>query len=156
VPGWMVPAAGLIGALLVALANYAVQRWRYRLDRLSASVDHFCSEVNEIADLSTQYWLLDASQQDQQQKTMMLEPQLVGRQMRLQSLILALSDLDKKIILTRSHMLLIDLYETLTGGDFKVTGRKASPERAQTAQAIAAQINGELRQAVGLRSHRWF
>jgi hypothetical protein len=91
----MVPAAGLGGALLVAIANYAVQRWRYRLDRISGSVDHFCEEVNSIADLSTQYWLLDAIEHQDQVNASLLEPQLIGRQMRLQSLIIALSGLDK-------------------------------------------------------------
>lgn len=152
----MVPAAGLSGALVVAIANYAVQRWRYRLDRTSASVDHFCDELNNAADLSTQYWLLDASEYQDQVNASLLEPQLIGRQMRLQSLIIAMGDLDKKLVLTRSHILLIDLYEALTGGDFRVTGRRPSPNRAQLAQALAAQINGELRQAVSLRSHLWF
>jgi hypothetical protein len=152
----MVPAAGLTGAVLVAVANYLVQRWRYRLDRISNSVDHFCDEVNNIADLSTRYWLLDASSEDQQKEVATIEPQLVGRQVRLQSLILALGDLDKKLVLTRGEMLLIELYEGLTGGDFKVAKRPPSPERAQTVQSLAAQINGELRHAVSVRSRHWF
>lgn len=150
----MVPAAGLAGAILVAAANYAVQRWRYRIDRISASVDHFCDEVNSVADLSTQYWLLDASQGDQLEATR-IEPQLVGRQMRLQSLILALHDLDKKLPLTGTEILLLDFYDALTGGDFQVLGRSPSSGDAQRAQALAAQINGELRQAVSSRSHFW-
>lgn len=152
---WAVPATGLAGAVLVAAANYAVQRWRYRIDRISASVDHFCDEVNSVADLSTEYWLLDAARSGQEVVTQ-IEPQLVGRQMRLQSLMLALHDLDKKLILTRTEMLLIDLYEVLTGSDFQVLGRKSSPVNAQSVQALAAQINGELRQAVSNRSHDWF
>lgn len=152
---WTVPAAGLGGAVLVAIANYLVQRWRYRLDRISNSVDHFCAELNEIADLSTRYWLLDASQKGTQQDVAAIEPQLVGRQMRLQSLILGISDLDRKLILTRTEIILVDFYEAITGGDFKVLKRGPSPERAQLAQSLAAQINGELRHAVGIRSQRW-
>jgi hypothetical protein len=104
----MVPAAGLAGAMLVALANYAIQRWRYRLDRTAASVDHLCEELNDTADLGTLYWLLDASQSDAQSNAWTIEPQLVGRQMRLQSLILALGDLDRKLVLTRTNMLLLE------------------------------------------------
>jgi hypothetical protein len=152
----MVPAAGLSGAVLVACANYLVQRWRYRLDRISNSVDHFCEEINETADLSTSYWLLDASQKDQQDNAHTIEPQLVGRQMRLQSLILALAVLDRKLVLTRTEMLLIDFYEALTGGDFKVSQRPPSADRAQNVQSVAAQINGEIRHAVSIRSQRWF
>jgi hypothetical protein len=151
----MVPTAGLAGAVLVAAANYAVQRWRYRIDRISASVDHFCEEVNSVAGLSTQYWLLDAERGDQPEVTR-IEPQLVGRQMRLQSLILALRDLDKKLPLTGTEILLLDFYDVLTGGDFQVHGRAPSPSDAQRAQALAARINGELRQAVSSRSHFWF
>lgn len=153
---WMVPAAGLAGAVLVALANYAIQRWRYRLDRTAASVDHLCEELNDVADLSTTYWLLDASQHDSQLNAWTIEPQLLGRQMRLQSLVLALGDLDKKLVLTKTNMLLLEFYEALTGGDFKVAGRPASKEQAQRAQAVAAQLNGELRHAFSLRSHLWF
>lgn len=155
-PDWMVPAAGLAGAMLVALANYAIQRWRYRLDRTAASVDHLCEELNDTADLSTTYWLLDASQRDAQLNAWTIEPQLVGRQMRLQSLVLALGDLDKKVVLTRTNILMLEFYEALTGGDFKVAGRPTSRDQAQRAQAVAAQINGELRHAVSLRTHLWF
>ena len=154
-PDWLVPFVSICGALLVAVANYLVQRWRYKLDRVSNSVDQFCDEVNEVADLSTVYWLLDASQADQQQSASQIEPQLVGRQMRLQSLVLALSALDGKIDLTRTNMLLIDFYEALTGADFQVAKRSASTELAQLVQSIAAKINGEIRHAVSLRSQRW-
>lgn len=151
----MVPAAGLTGAVLVAFANYLVQRWRYRLDRISNSVDHLCEEINDVADLSTQYWLLDASEAAQQKEAATIEPRLVGGQVRLQSLILALGDLDRKLVLTRTEILLVDFYEALTGGDFKVLRRAASPGRAQLVQSLAAQINGELRHAVSIRSRRW-
>lgn len=154
-PDWMVPAAGLTGAILVAIANYLVQRWRYRLDRVSNSVDHLCEEINEVADLSTQYWLLDASQADQQKEAAGIEPRLVGGQMRLQSLILALGDLDRTLVLRRTEMLMVDFYEALTGGDFKVSKRAASADRAQLVQSLAAQINGELRHAVSIRSQLW-
>lgn len=149
------PAAGLTGAIFVAIANYLIQRWRYRLDRIANSVDHLCDEINDLADLSTQYWLLDASQADQQREAASLEPRLVGGQIRLQSLILALGDLDRKLVLTRTEMLLVDFYEALTGGDFKVSKRAASPDRAQLAQSLAAQINGELRHAISIRSQLW-
>jgi hypothetical protein len=151
----MVPAAGLTGAILVAAANYLVQRWRYRLDRIAISVDHLCEEVNGVADLSTDYWLLDASQVDQQKEAVKLEPRLVGGQIRLQSLILALGDLDRKLVLIRTEMLLVEFYEALTGGDFKVVKRATSPDRAQLVQSLAAQINGELRHAVSIRTRHW-
>jgi hypothetical protein len=151
----MVPAAGLTGAVLVALANYLVQRWRYRLDRIATSVDHLCEEINQVADLSTDYWLLDASQANEQKQAVSLEPRLVGGQIRLQSLILALGDLDRKLVLIRTEMLLVDFYEALTGGDFKVVRRATSPDRAQLVQSLAAQINGELRHAVSVRTQFW-
>ncbi|WP_316181882.1 MULTISPECIES: hypothetical protein [unclassified Bradyrhizobium] len=156
-PDWVVPAAGLSGALLVAIANYLVQRWRYRLDRLSNSVDHFCQEINDVADLSSMYWLLDLSKPSDHSEAnaQTIETQLVGRQVRLQSLILAIAAFDRRIILTRTEILLIDFFEAITGGDFKVSKRVASAERAQQAQSIAAQINGELRHAFSLRSRLW-
>jgi hypothetical protein len=155
-PNWVAPVAALLGAIFVAIANYAVQRWRYRIDRLSASIDNFCNEVNDTADLSTEYWLLDPSTEvDHIRKARFLEPQLIGRQMRLQSLALALQAFDKKLVMTRTNMLLLEFYEAITGGDFRVSGRTPSPDNAQRSQACAAQINGEVRHAVGLRSHRF-
>ncbi|MGO9263991.1 MAG: STAS-like domain-containing protein [Candidatus Binataceae bacterium] len=155
-PSWALPAVSLLSALVVAIANYAIQRWRYRIDRLSAAVDHFCGEINSAADISTRYWLLDTTQNDDSKKSRELEPELVGRQMRLQSLVLALRSLDSAFNITSTEEMLISLFEAMTGGEFQVVGRRPNPEKAQTAQSVAAQLNGELRQSVGSRSHRYF
>ena len=156
VPAWLVPAVSLMSALLVAVANYAIQRWRYRIDRISAAVDHLCGEINSAANSSTRYWLLDTTQNDDAKKSKELEPELVGRQMRLQSLVIALRVLDPKFDITATEEALISLFEAMTGDDFRVSGRKQNPEKAQLAQSLAAQLNGELRKSAGLRSHHYF
>ena len=147
------PLVALVVGLLVAGANYAVQRWRYRVDRLAVAADHLCSEINAAADLSTDYWLLDAGLAENYRETHSIEPKLIGRQIRLQSLRIALQSLDKKVDLKSSESLLVSLFDEMTGGFFKSPNRAADPDRAQRVQAIAAELNGTIRNSVGERSH---
>jgi len=151
VSAWVVPLAA---ATLVAFGNFFVQRWRHQIDRTSLSLDHLCTELNSAADLATLYWLLDATQNSDRVKARQIEPQLVGRQTRLQELTVALSEQDRSLDLRGFERLMPDLYEAMTGGDFRVERRLPSPERAQNVQAMAARLNGQLRTSLGLRSHR--
>lgn len=151
VSAWIVP---LVAATLVACGNFFVQRWRHQIDRTGLSVDHLCTELNSAADLATLYWLLDATQNSDRVQARQLEPQLVGRQTRLQELTVTLGEQDRRLNLTGFERLMPDLYDAMTGGDFRVERRSPSPETAQNVQAVAAQLNGQLRTSLGLRSHR--
>jgi hypothetical protein len=148
------PVIAIVVGVLIASANYAVQRWRYRLDRLSVAADHISTEVNAAADLSTEYWLLDVSQNSEFRQALAIEPKLIGRQIRLQSLMIALEALDGKVDLNPSSVLLASLFGEMTGGSFKSSGRLSDPDRAQKVQAIAAELNGVLRTAIGNRSRK--
>lgn len=152
---WLVPTASILGATLVAIGNYAVQRWRYWSDRLGVAVDQFATEINNAADLGTTYWLLDLSNPADQQQGHKLEPILIGRQNRLQQLYLALGVQDRHFDRTAIRVSLVDFYETLTGGNFQVAGRHPDPPRAREIQAIAARLNGELRGALARRRRSW-
>src|SRR3546814_1966538 len=100
---WVAPLVGLAGAALVAGANFFVQRWRYKIDRLSAAVGELSLEVNAAADIATHYWLLDTSQHPEQREARALETQLIGRQTRLKELVLALKAQDESQI-GRAHV----------------------------------------------------
>jgi hypothetical protein len=153
VPSWVIPAASVLSAAMVAVANAAVQRWRHRVDRLGASVDHFCSEINAAADLATEYWLIPPSPElrDPSASLRGFEAKLIGRQSRLQQLALALGAQNRRFPLVGAEALLPDLFDAMTGGDFQVGGRATSPDRAQMVQARAADLNGELRLALAQR-----
>jgi hypothetical protein len=140
VSGWVIP---LVAAASVAFGNFLVQRWRHLIDRIGLSVDHLCIELNSTADLATRYWLLDATQDSDRPEARRIEPQLVGRQIRLQELAIALGEQDRNFRLAEFERLMPDLYEAMTGGDFHVERRLPSPERAQRVQAIAARLNGQ-------------
>jgi hypothetical protein len=155
-PSWVVPSVSLVSALFVAVANYAIQRWRYRIDRISAAVDHLCGEINLAADASTRYWLLDTTQKSDALKSKELEPELIGRQMRLQSLVIALKTLDPSLNLAEAEDQLALLFEAMTGENFQVSNRKDNPAQAKNVQCISAILNGELRNAIGLRSRDYF
>ncbi|HEX3884532.1 MAG TPA: hypothetical protein VHW66_17890 [Stellaceae bacterium] len=151
---WLVPTASLLAALFVAYANYAVQRWRHRADRLGATVEELCTETNDAADLATKYWLTERPQPvptDVQR----LEAQLVGRQHRLQQLSDALKVQDPQFDLNSAETLSADLYDAMTGGNFRVQLRALDLDRAQLVQARAAELNGELRRAFARRYWRW-
>jgi hypothetical protein len=154
-PDWIVPIIGLGGAVIVAVANFAVQRWRYRLDRLGGAIDHLCAELNSAAELSSTYWLLDTTQRDHAEKARILEPELVGRQIRLQSLFIAIRILDRRLDTDESSNLLISFYDDLTGGDFKTLTRPPDLERCQGAHSDAARLNGALRRALAERMKLW-
>jgi hypothetical protein len=53
----------MAAAVIVAAANATVQRWRHRVDRLGAAVEQLCNEINNAADLTTDYWLREAAHQ---------------------------------------------------------------------------------------------
>jgi hypothetical protein len=155
VPGWVVPAAALTGSSIVAVAGFFVQRWRYNIDRLSAAVDLLCSEINSAADLATACWLLDKTEPLDAIKASQQEPQIVGRQLRIQALLLALTKHDKSWALDEVNTAIADLYDAMTGDNFRGMKRPANIERVQSVQSVAADLNGKLRMALSRRNKRW-
>jgi hypothetical protein len=155
---WVVPVASIGAAVIVASVNAAVQRWRHRVDRLGASVEELCKEINAAADLATAYWLTEAAHQLKNPSAPLrgLEAQLIGRQNRLQELTLALAAQDRRFSINTIEDALPDLFEAMTGGDFQVDGRPISPDQAQLVRAKAAMLNGELRRALGRRLRYWW
>jgi hypothetical protein len=138
---------------VVAFANVAVQKWRYRADRLGASIEELCTEINAAADLATEYWLTERPEPSPIELRR-LEARLVGRQLRLQELLTALTAHDKQIRIAPIESMMPDLYDAMTGGDFRVQLRPLDLERAQMVQARAAVLNGELRRALVRRFRR--
>jgi hypothetical protein len=150
---WIVPAASIVAALIVTAGNTAVQRWRYRVDRLASSIDLLCSEINAAADLATDYWLKQAPLGDRLALGA-LEALLLGRQNRLQEIRIALGENDVALILETVDMHLVDLFDAMTGGNFQVDGRPIDADRARLVQARAAVLNGDLRRALASRLWR--
>jgi hypothetical protein len=154
-PAWYPPLLGALSAGVVALVNYWVQRWRYRVDRLAINIDGLCSEVNAAADLCSDYWRLDCRESEQQAEASKLEARILGRQTRIQVLLLALKTQDGKLDLSRVEAKIPALYDALTGGNFKGGSRLADEWRSLQVQGEAANLNGELRMALAARVKRW-
>lgn len=147
------PSFAVLGALIVAVANFLVQKWRYHLDRLSAAVDNLCHEVNNAGDIATRYWLLNSLTNPQDlAEIKRLEPQLLGCQMLIQQLILAIRLQDRRMHLTAVETALVDFYDALTGGQFRSKVRSDDPDRALRVKLVAAEFNGELRAALSVRA----
>ena len=155
-PQWIIPTVSIVAACIVSLANFLVQRWRYRIDRLSVAADHICTEINLAADLSTEYWLIDRSDPEVVKTSLRLEPQIIGRQTRIQAVFLALVRLDSKFIFDKAENRLAELFDAMTGDTFQVSGSPPNPERAMKVQAVAARLNGLFRESVATRSKRIF
>lgn len=151
---WIVPAVSLIAAGFVSTANYAIQRWRYAIDQLAASVKLLCDEINAVADLATKYWLLDLSQKADAAEGSKLEAELVGRQLRLQELVAALHMQDPRMELGDVEALLDNFCDAITGGDFKVRNRPPNLQQLQQAQFSAARLNGQLRVSLSKRAKK--
>jgi hypothetical protein len=118
-----------------------------------APASRLCTEINVAADLATEYWLTERPQ-PAPVEIRRLEARLVGRQIRLQELLTALTAHDKKLATAPIERLLLDLYDSMTGGDFRVQLRPLDLDRAQMVQAQAAALNGELRRALAHRFRR--
>ena len=129
---------------MVAVANYLVQRWRYNIDRLGASIEYLCTQINEAADTATSYWVLDKAKPDEASQATKLEAILIGRQSRIQELLVALSDQDERLRLGDAGDRLVDLFDAMTGGNFYGVGRPPDFGAAQRAQTRAAELKWEL------------
>lgn len=149
VPSWVVPVVTLLGAFIVSVSNYAVQRWRYRADRLNVSIDLLCTEINAAARSAAEYWFHDA---ENLPKCQQIELELVGLQERLQQLIAAVQAQDENLDLDDCGEAVMDLFDSMTGGAFRVSGRKQDVVRAGRVYSAAATLNGSLRIAVARRS----
>lgn len=149
VPSWVVPVVTLCGSFIVSLSNYGVQRWRYRADRLIISADQLCNEINLAARHASDYWFVDA---DALPKCRQVELELIGLQDRLQHLIAAIQEQDPALDLSDAGESVMNLFDAMTGGQFRVTSRKFDIVRAGRVYAVAAELNGQLRVAVARRS----
>ncbi len=134
---------------------FGVQRWRYRTDRLAATIDGLCGEINNAADKATSYWLTEGDTDAIRSQMRLSEYELVGRQSRIQELIGALYIQDEKLVVADLDDLIANLVDAMTGGDFRVTGRAHDPVRAAEVQTVAARLNGCLRAGLSLRVRRW-
>lgn len=138
---WYVPLVSVSGALFVSVVNFFAQRWRYKLDRLSQAVDLICLEINQASMLSVDYWTSSDANPA-------LEARLLGKQLLVQQLMLAIHDQDKKLKLREAEGSILDLFDAMTGGAFQVSDRVADPGAAQKVQSAAARMNGLLRTAL--------
>jgi hypothetical protein len=155
-PDWLVPAVGIAGSLIVAASNYAVQRWRYRIDHISGAIHRVTLVVRETADLATRYWLLDGRDPDQREIVGRLEYDLVGLQSRLQQIVVTLGFQDAALELGGVNMVIADFYDRISGGSFSVRGRPPDLPRASDVQGQAATLEGSLWRALAARSNHWF
>lgn len=137
------------------MVAFGVQRWRYLTDRLAASIDSLCSEINNAADKATSYWLTEGDTDTARAVLRLAEYELVGRQSRIQELIGALYIQDERLVIADLDDLIISLIDAMTGGDFRVTGRPYDPLRAAEVQTVAARLNGCLRAGLSRHVRRW-
>jgi hypothetical protein len=152
VPGWVVPVVTLCGSLIVSVGNYAVQRWRFRLDRLMVATDQLCIEITSASRHAAEYWFLDASSEEASAKCRRAEPELIGAQSRLQQLIAAIQEQDPNLQLGEASEAVMNLFDGMTGGEFAVGQRAADIGRAHRVYATSAELIGHLRIAVARRS----
>lgn len=137
------------------MVAFGVQKWRYRTDRLAATIDNLCNEINNAADKATSYWLTESDTDEVRRRLLLTEYELVGRQSRIQELIGALNIQDEKLVVADLDDLIASLLDAMTGGDFRVTGRTPDVVRAAEVQTVAARLNGCLRAGLSLHVKRW-
>lgn len=156
VPSWVVPLVTFSAAVIASYANYRTQRWRARIDRLGTAIDNLCLEINAAADIATKYWLLDCQVPDNASQAYTTEFELLGRQARIQQLLITLRKQDSKLSLDSIDENIADFFDAVTGGNFQVSSRLPDVIRASSVQNVAAGLNGTLRQSLNQRTRRRF
>lgn len=106
--------------------------------------------MNEAADQATAYWLLDCSTEEVGNQAHVAEFAILGRQMRIQHLIVALGVQEPSFSIPTLDDLVIDFYDAMTGGNFQVKGRGQDLVRALQVQSTVASLNGAFRGALGV------
>lgn len=108
-------------------------------------IDRLCKSVDELADLSTEYWLAEADPMGESQKH--LEAKIIGKQARIDGYWVTV-----RARLHDEHLVLLDdlleqISDSSSGGRFQVRGRPRDTERALVAQSNAGDLNTALRNA---------
>lgn len=114
------------------------------------SVERLCNEINAASQKAAEYWFLDSAVD--RAACQRSETELVALQSRLQQLIVVIQEQDPKVNFDDASEDVLNLFDAMTGGQFKVLARPTDPMRAASVQAIAADLNGKLRIAAARRS----
>ena len=156
---WYIPFVSVSGALIVAILNYLLQKSRDQAERIAKFTDNICKEINDTANVGTLYWISDSLSDTKDRKVLSelvrLEHELVGRQSRISALFQSLRELDKRLKLVEAQPDFDTFITQLTGGEFRVSNRKANLATAALIQHTAATLNGRLYRAVGIRAKAW-
>lgn len=152
---WVLPVVSFLTALIGASAAYLGLVWRYRADFRGRIVEEVCISLSEIADASTEYWLIDLSKKPSsadRSKAAVLSARIWGMA----------DSLDYGIEIARPHLSAIDmlgmniplahLADQLTGGAFRDPTRTRDDERAVEVQTAAASAINALKQAANRKA----
>lgn len=146
---WLVPIASLIAAAIGAGAAFWGLVWRYRADYKRDILRELLSNIQNAADLATEYWLLNPSSNDASTLTKCrnLEARIVGYSERLEASIDAARPHLKRIDTLGMDIPWANFLDGLTGGEFGDTARKEDALRAEAVQISAAVLIRDLRLA---------
>lgn len=133
---WEDVAKLVLAAVFAGAATVTITWLKSLWDEQRALTEGFSKAVRDSADLATGYWLKPGDADDLQ----LLEARLVGAQTYLSHFRLIatshFSTPDRLWFLGA----LTDLFDQMTEGQFKVTGRAADHQRAEECQRLANEI----------------
>ncbi|MCP3467992.1 hypothetical protein [Bradyrhizobium sp. CCGUVB23] len=134
----------LIAAFLSAgLSGIWVSRWKASLDHAEKRIDDLCSEVMRLADLASEYWLLEQTDP----KVPVLQARLSSGIVRLASIRVSLAKLVVGLDGPRVEQLEAAFFRAATGGDFAVHNRPVSSSNAAAVQHAAGALLVHIRTA---------
>ena len=143
----------LTGGCLGGLMSFAVQRWRYNIDRWTAITDELCKEVVSVADMSSEFWL-QARNATNKDAMALRELRIKGHLARVEALKSPFEDWCPRgaaIKFMNAHGELVD---AVSGGSFTAPKRSADYQAAFRVQQAAAEVVGvvrySLREGVGI------
>ena len=136
--------SGAFGALIGAVVAIVLGIWKFHRDEISARCDELCKVIVDAGTISADYWSQEFKP-DELHKARVLEAKLLS----MQSLIDSLSaDLIGKFYSSDNlaiSLLLSEMVDGLTGGNFSVAGRGVDELRIRKSAEVAGQLVAAIR-----------
>jgi hypothetical protein len=138
--------------LSAALSGIWVSRWKASLDHAEKRIDDLCSEIAELSDLGSEYWI--TAQTDP--KIPVLQARISSGLVRIATIRVTLSEFVSGLSDDRLIELERNFIRQTTGGDFGVHNREISQATAAATQHAGSALIVEIRKSrLGTFKRRW-
>lgn len=138
------PAQIVLGGIIGFGSNGLIRWWQYNRDLWIGSVERLCKEVENLADLAVDYWLISAGETNDENKGIFsyskTEIKILGSQTLINGMSVTFSESLPDQERNELDTLFNELFDAAAGGDFGSPARKANYDQARTVQDLASEL----------------